>query len=128
MWQVIVTRAFSHYPRDWHFSPGLDTGDFVFFSGLTGTHPDSSLAEDPETQFRDAFAFLRANLAEAGLGFEHVVEMTTYHVNLRKHLDLFIKVKDEFIAEPFPAWTAIGVSELITPGALAEIRVIAKRG
>ena len=53
--------------------------------------------------------------------------MTTYHVALRKHLDAFVKVKDEFIADPYPAWTSIGVSELITPEALVEIRIVAKR-
>lgn len=127
MRKIVVTQEFSHYPRDWHFSPGLDTGDFVFFSGVTGTRADSGVAKEPETQFRDAFGFLRANLTHAGLDFRHVVEMTTYHVDLRAHLDVFIKVKDEFIAEPYPAWTAIGVSELITPGALVEIRLIAKR-
>lgn len=53
--------------------------------------------------------------------------MTTYHMGLREHLDAFIKVKDEFVSEPYPAWTAIGVTELITEGTLVEIRVIAKR-
>jgi hypothetical protein len=38
-----------------------------------------------------------------------------------------MKVKDEFIADPYRAWTAIGVSELITAGALVEIRAIARR-
>jgi enamine deaminase RidA (YjgF/YER057c/UK114 family) len=40
---------------------------------------------------------------------------------------VFIKVKDEFVPAPYPAWTAIGVTELITEGTLLEIRVIAKR-
>ncbi|MEE8226177.1 MAG: Rid family hydrolase [Kiloniellales bacterium] len=53
--------------------------------------------------------------------------MTTYHVGLRQHLEAFTKVKDEFIGQPYPAWSAIGVSELITEGTLIEIRVIAKR-
>ena len=48
-------RELPNYPRDWHFSPGLDTGDFVFFSGITGTRPDLSIAKDSETQFRQAF-------------------------------------------------------------------------
>ncbi len=56
-----------------------------------------------------------------------VVEITTYHVELKRHLDTFVRVKDEYVAEPYPAWTAIGVSELITDGALVEIRAIAKR-
>ena len=34
----------------------------------------------------------------------------------------------EFVAAPYPAWTAIGVSELITEGTIVEIRLIARRG
>jgi hypothetical protein len=69
----------------------------------------------------------RASLAVAGLHFCHIVEMTTYHVGLRKHLDVFVKIKDEFVRSPYPAWTAIGVTELITQGTLLEVRVVAKR-
>jgi enamine deaminase RidA (YjgF/YER057c/UK114 family) len=67
------------------------------------------------------------NLEAAGLTFDDVVEMTTYHVGLRAHLDAFMRVKNEFIHEPYPAWTAIGVSELITEGTLVEIRLVARR-
>lgn len=125
--KVIVTPDFADYVSDWHFSPGLDIGDFVFFSGVTGARPDGSIADDPESQFRDALRFLHANLRHAGLAFEDVVELTTYHVGLRLHLSQFMAAKDEFIAEPYPAWTAVGVSELITDGALVEIRAIARR-
>jgi enamine deaminase RidA (YjgF/YER057c/UK114 family) len=34
-------------------------------------------------------------------------------------------VKDRHIVAPYPAWSAIGVSELIAEGALVEIRAIA---
>ena len=127
MHKVIVTPEFASYLRDWHFSPGLDTGDFVFFSGITGTRADLSISADPETQFREAFRILRDNLLHASLTPRNVVDLTTYHVGLKQHLSAFMKVKDEFFAEPYPAWTAIGVSELITDGALVEIRAIAKR-
>jgi enamine deaminase RidA (YjgF/YER057c/UK114 family) len=127
MKRTMTAPNFAHFPGDWHLSPVLDTGDFVFFSGITGTHPDLSVATDPTAQFRDTFRFLLANLRVAGLAFEHVVEMTTYHVELRRHLNAFMKIKDEFISEPYPAWTAIGVTELITEGTLVEIRAIAKR-
>ncbi len=53
--------------------------------------------------------------------------MTTYHVELQKNLKEFMRVKDEFIIEPYPAWTAIGVSELAVADAVIEIRVIARR-
>ena len=126
MKQVLTTQEFSHFPKDWHLAPVLDTGDLVFFSGVTGTAPDLSVSDDPETQFTDVFRYLEANLAVAGLDFSHVVEMTSYHVGLREHFKAFVRVKDVFIKAPYPAWTAIGVSELITEGTLLEIRVIAK--
>lgn len=128
MKKTFSAAAFAHYESAWHFSPVLDTGDFLFVSGVTGTHPDGSLAEDPEAQFRDAFEFLQAHLAAAGLGFDAVVELTSYHVELRRYLAAFQRVKDDYIAAPYPAWTAIGVSELITENALTELRVIAHRG
>lgn len=127
MKKVIATPEFSYFPKDWHLSPGIDDGDHVFFSGVTGTRPDLSISDDPEIQFRETFEFLKNNLFQAGLDFKNVVEMTSYHVGLREHLETFIKVKDEFIFEPYPAWTAIGVAELITKGTLIEIRVIAKK-
>jgi enamine deaminase RidA (YjgF/YER057c/UK114 family) len=38
-----------------------------------------------------------------------------------------MKVKDEYVTAPYPAWTAIGVSDLITPGTTVEVRLIARR-
>lgn len=66
-------------------------------------------------------------LSEANLDFSDVVELTTYHVGLKEGLDAFKVVKDEFIIEPYPAWTAIGVSELAVEGALIEIRATANK-
>jgi len=68
----------------------------------------------------------QVRLEKAELSFSDIVEMTTYHVNLNLHLDEFRKAKDEFIVKPYPAWTAIGVSELALLDALIEIRVIAQ--
>jgi enamine deaminase RidA (YjgF/YER057c/UK114 family) len=49
--------------------------------------------------------------------------MTTFHVGLQEHLGTFLAVRDEFLSAPWPAWTAIGVSELAAPGARVEIKV-----
>jgi enamine deaminase RidA (YjgF/YER057c/UK114 family) len=35
-------------------------------------------------------------------------------------------VKDSFLPSPYPAWTAVGISELAVPGALVEIRAVAR--
>jgi enamine deaminase RidA (YjgF/YER057c/UK114 family) len=127
MRKMLVPRQFSSAPDEWHFAPILDVGEFVFFSGITGVQPDGSLSDDAETQFRAALNFVGMHLETAGLRFEDIVEMTTYHVGLRKHLKTFMRVKDEFVKMPYPTWTAIGIAELITEGTLLEIRIIAKR-
>ncbi len=66
------------------------------------------------------------SLEQAGLTFSDVVEIVSYHVDLKTHIQDFIIVKDEFVAEPYPAWTVLGVSELVSDGALVEIKVTAK--
>jgi len=48
-------------------------------------------------------------------------------VEPKAYLNAFTKVKDELIHKPRPARVAIGVAELITSGALIEIRAIARR-
>ena len=49
----------------------------------------------PETQFRSAFAKIAAILAEANLTLDQIIEMTTYHIGLRDHFDLFDAVRRE---------------------------------
>jgi enamine deaminase RidA (YjgF/YER057c/UK114 family) len=94
-------------------------------SGVTGTGVDGRVSNDPAEQFDQAFLHLRQCLEAAGASMAAIVEMTTYHVGLREHLRTFTAAKDRHIVAPYPAWSAIGVSELITEGALVEIRVIA---
>jgi enamine deaminase RidA (YjgF/YER057c/UK114 family) len=52
--------------------------------------------------------------------------MTTFHIGMREHIALFSQVRSQFIKEPYPAWTAVGTTELALPGALVEIRVNAR--
>lgn len=108
-----------------HFAPAVIDGDILRCSGMTGIRPDMTLPEDPRAQFTLAFENLRRLLAEAGLTFADVTDITSYHVGLQQHIQLFGAVKDEFIAAPYPAWTAVGVPELVL-GALVEIQIVAR--
>ncbi|BBZ12645.1 RidA family protein [Mycobacterium branderi] len=109
-----------------HFAPAVIDGDYLRCSGVIGIRPDLSVPEDPTEQFALAFENLREVLAEAGLTFANVVEMNTFHVGLQAHVREFGAVKDKFLPAPYPAWTAIGISELAVPGALVEIQVTAR--
>ena len=106
-------------------SPGVVSGNHLFLTGMTGSAPDGTMPADPEAQFRAAFDKIARVLATEALTFANVVEMTTYHVGLRGHFDLFNTVRSDYVREPWPAWTAVEVAGLRREGALVEIRVIA---
>lgn len=107
-------------------SPGILSGDHVFLTGVTGSLPDGSVPASVEDQFRIAFEKIGSVLAEAGVGHEAIVEMTTYHVGIHDHFELFNDIRCEYVSEPFPAWTAVEVVSLRRPGAVVEIRVVAR--
>ncbi|MDC0948069.1 RidA family protein [Gammaproteobacteria bacterium] len=124
--QVIYPTGASSYYQDWKFSPAIKCNGFLFVSGCTGTPDNGIIAEEIGAQTRQAFFKIQRCLNDAHTGFSDIVEITTYHVGLSEHLEAFILVKNEFIVEPYPAWTAVGVSELAAAGALVEIKVVAK--
>lgn len=123
---VITPNELNGYYSEWHFSPAVLSDKFLFISGCTGTFPDGTISEDIQIQTNEAFRKIGLSLTEADASFKNIVDLTTYHVGLQSHLDQFRATKDLFISEPYPAWTAIGVSELAVPGALIEIKAIAK--
>ena len=82
------------------------------------------MAQGVAHQARRALANLGAVLAEAGLGFEHVVKTTLYLVDLAD----FATVNDvyaEFVRAPYPARATVGVASL-PKSALFEIEAIAR--
>ena len=123
--RAIVPPAFRAAAEQSKMSPGILSGNHLFLTGVTGSGPEGQMAADPETQFRAAFEKIDAVLAEAGLTFAAVVEMTSYHVGLRDHFELFDTVRLDYVREPYPAWTAVEAGGLRREGALVEIRVIA---
>lgn len=113
---------------EWHFSPAVRVGDTVYCSGQVGVNAALEPADGITAQTRLAFENLKRVLAEEDLSLKDVVEITTFHTNLQGDLGGFAAVKDEFLPADFPAWTAIGVSELALPGLEIEIRATAVAG
>ncbi|MBW2413230.1 MAG: RidA family protein [Deltaproteobacteria bacterium] len=118
---VIVPESDRKTYENFHFAPAVRHGDLIFCSGVVGR------GDSAEDEFRNAWESLGATLKEAGVGFEDIIDSTLYIVDLQKHVPAMAKVKDEFVREPYPASTWIGVSELVIPGARAEIKVVARK-
>ena len=107
-------------------SPAIVSGNHLFMTCMTGSAADGTMPSEPEAQFRAAHDKIAAVLGCEGLNFASVVEMTSYHIDIGQHFDLFAQVRAGYVRQPYPAWTAVGVAELRRPGALVEIKVIAQ--
>lgn len=122
--QVIIPPGLEKTYERFHYAPAVRVGDTVYCSGVIGAE-GSKVPEDPANEFANAFTGLAAVLAAAGGSLADIVEMTSYHVGLSEHMQAFVQAKDAVIAKPYPAWTAIGCTELAFPGARVEIRATA---
>jgi enamine deaminase RidA (YjgF/YER057c/UK114 family) len=114
------------------FSQAVAAGGLLFVSGAIGmemSEAGPAVPSDMETEFRTAFKSLEEVLTLAGVTFADVVEMTTYHVEDAAYPnqgEIFLKVRNEFMSAPWPAWTGVGISALTVPGAHVEISLTAK--
>jgi enamine deaminase RidA (YjgF/YER057c/UK114 family) len=123
---VVIPQGMEVFYERLHFAPAVKDGDRLYCAGVIGVGADGAPPAEPEAQFTQAFELLSAVLTTAGVSFADVVDVTTFHVGLQAHLRTFAKVKDRYLNAPYPAWTAIGITELAVPGALVEIKVVAR--
>jgi len=122
---TVIPKDMKPMYEQFHFAPAVRVGRNVFCSGQVGTGPDGKLDPDPAVQITQAFENLRRVLEKAGASLSDVVDLTSYHVGLSEHIGIFMQVKDGYLKEPYPAWTAVGVTELAM-GAQVEIKARAR--
>ena len=145
----IIPPALQAVHDRWHFGPAMRAAGLIFCSGIIGTSPDGNppasgldgaqattadpgaplaalvAVRDPAAQFATAFEALRAILQTVGADLHDLVDLTTYHVDMARHMDTFMQVRARYLAPPYPAWTAVEVAGLIVPGGLVELRAVA---
>jgi enamine deaminase RidA (YjgF/YER057c/UK114 family) len=123
--KVIVPEVWADFYEETHIPAAVSVGGTLRLSGHTGETADGMFSADPETQIRQVFRNIGFTLAETGAAWSDVVEMNSYHVGLLNQAEAVFRVAAEFLADPYPAWTAVGVTELILPEALVEISCVA---
>ncbi|MBL8652474.1 MAG: RidA family protein [Sphingopyxis sp.] len=107
------------------FADAVIAGDTVYLSGVVAAPRDGEAGLEPA--FERAFGRIADVLARAGVSWDDVVEMTTFHTDLPAQIDAFVAVKNRHVKGPPPAWTAIGISRLYEPTAIVEVKVIARK-
>lgn len=111
------------YERN-RYSPAIRSNGLLFVSGQVGSRPDGSPEPELEAQVRLAFQNLNDILAEAGLTFDDVIDVTVFMVDPASTFERAWTIVQEFWGEaPHPTLTGVGVTWLY--GFDFEIKVIA---
>ena len=127
--QVINTPATQGMYDTFHFAQATRVGDTIWVSGQTGLDPTTLTAADGmEAQARLAFEGIEAALAAAGATMADIVELVSFHTDLRGDMRAFSAVKDEYLPADYPSWTAVGVTQLAVENLLVEVRAVAVAG
>jgi len=111
-----------------HVVEAKNPGRIIYIAGQLGLDVDNRIVGAPgdfRAQAEQTFINLKNALAAAGAGFEHVVKLNNYLVDMA-HLSIFREVRDRHvdISAP-PASTTIAIAGLARPGALIEIEAVA---
>ena len=114
------------WPERYTFSPALRVGNLLFISGTTAGDETGAVVApgDIVGQTRYIFQKFARILAEAGAGFEHIVETTEYFITTENYWKT-AAVRREFFKPPYPAATGVMVRGLLREGALIEIKAVA---
>src|SRR5690606_13104903 len=109
--------------HDWHYTPVLKVGANVIVSGIPAAGTGSY-----EDKVRRMFVSLREQLELAGASLADVVELTSFHATptdakgFQQEFARFAPIHHEFFPSHYPAWSAVGTTALLAPGAVVELR------
>ena len=106
------------------FSPGIRLVNLLFTAGQVGTDVQGQVPPDIRAQTRNTFENLRAILATAGSGFEHVLKVTVYLTDMDDFAAMN-EVYRTYFQGDLPARTTVGVGALARPELHIEIEVVA---
>lgn len=104
------------------FGQVLRSGSQVFIAGQSSVDENGNTVGvgDPEAQARQVFENLEKALASVGAGFENVVKLTVYCVDVDAILLSIEEQKYKRFSQPVPS-TTVQVARLVRPDWLLEI-------
>ena len=104
-------------------SPGIQVGNRLYLSGMTGRGPDGYAPGDVEEQTRQSLENLQATLRAAGMDLTNVQEVLIYVTDIRD-AEKVLNVYRESVGNKSIPLTVVG-TPLMSPVALVEIMMTA---
>jgi 2-iminobutanoate/2-iminopropanoate deaminase len=98
----------------------------LYLAGQIGNARDGTLPADVEGQADQCWKNIKAVLAAAGMGVEHLVKCTHF-LTRAEDVAAYGKVRTRHLGEARPASTLLVISALARPGMLVEVEAIAAK-
>ena len=123
---IVVPKGMEFIRDEIGYAPAVLANGTLYIAGQIGRDDQRQLVTDKEAQFVQVFENMKRVLAKAGGDFDNLVEMTSYHTDMRD-LPLFMQVRDRYMKGVLVAWTAIGAAQLCgAPGYFLEVKAVAR--
>jgi enamine deaminase RidA (YjgF/YER057c/UK114 family) len=110
--------------QDWGFADAVVAGDTIYLSGVVAGVRQGET--DLSQAYDRAFQRIGKTLERAGASWDDVVDITSFHTDLKSQMPAIVGVKNKYVKGPPPAWTAIQVVRLIPDNGITEIKIVAK--
>jgi enamine deaminase RidA (YjgF/YER057c/UK114 family) len=133
---ILPTESAKKAHDEYRYAAARRVDNMVYLSGVIVNRRSGEGNDVPafKLQVRRALERLGATLAASGAGFQDVVMINTFHVwqgpnfagTRDEQFAAFEEVAGEFLKPPYPAWTAVGTSGLLSDGGIVEVQLIAR--
>jgi enamine deaminase RidA (YjgF/YER057c/UK114 family) len=81
--EIIIPKGMEIFVDKFHYAPAVKVDNTLYISGQLGRDENLQVIEGAEAQYTQAFENLKAVLAAAGATLENVVDLVTYHTDMR---------------------------------------------
>ncbi len=119
-----VAKQIGNYSDAVEVKPNLR---WLMTSGTPGLSESGQLPADITGQAELAWKNTLRMLAGADMSVADVVKVTQY-LTRAEDIPAYVKVRSRFLGDARPAFLLLVVSQLIRPGILVEIEIVAARG
>lgn len=107
----------------YHYSRAVKVGPWIKCAGQGGWDLDGVISDDHDKQVIIAFENVqRAIEAAGGNGWQDVVSVRTYHLDISK-FSIVVEQLKKWMPNHRPTWTCVEVTKLGNPKMLIEVEV-----
>ena len=118
---VPVAGVFPYEPLG--FTNCVRVGEMLYLSGIAGVDEQGKIvAPDIEAQTVQTFRNIERVLRAAGSDLDQIAQMTSFVVDLERNGFRYVEARKKILTRREYTSATIGVSALLTPGALLEVQ------